>query len=148
MITPSDKAVTCTIHGWYTPNGKMPANKKCVAVGCDGRAAYHLCNQHALPGMVVEAGPDGTVVISTWLVAWAGRMRLITLNDYALGSFGGREAFEHRLAKQGYTIHGLISSEAELDAVAQRHRELRMTPWLPSLPESEDEQPYQLEDQN
>lgn len=142
MITPKDKPVTYTVHGWYMPNGKSPANKKCIAEGCDEWAAYHLCDQHAIPGMVVEAGTGDTFVISAWLVAWAGRMLLITLNDFTPGTlFGGREAFEDQLSKQGYTIQGLISSEAELDAATRRHPQLRMTPWVPTLPGSKDELP-------
>jgi hypothetical protein len=130
------------------PNGKAAANKKCSVEECDGWAAYHLCNEHVIPGMVVEVGRGNTVVISAWLVSWAARKRLIPLNDYSLGAlFGGRKAFEDRLRRQGYTIHGLISSEAELGAAAQRHPELRMTPWLPTLPDGKDELPPQLEDQ-
>jgi hypothetical protein len=148
MIAPNDEAITCTIHAWYMPNGKTATSKKCIVEGCDAEATYNLCNQHAIPGMVVEVGRGCTVVISAWLVAWAGRMRLITLNDYALGAFfGGRETFEDRLCKQGYTIHGLVSSEAALRDAAQRHPGLRMTPWLPDLPGNDAELLQQLEDQ-
>jgi hypothetical protein len=71
MMTPGDEAVNYTIHGWYMPDGKAAANKRCIVEGCDEWAAHHLCNQHAIPGMVVEAKPGNTFVISTWLVPFS-----------------------------------------------------------------------------
>ena len=67
-------------------------------------------------------------------------MRVITINDYALGTcFGGQEAFEDELGEQGFTIHHLIESQAELDAAKKRYPELQMIPWVPTLSDSEDE---------
>jgi hypothetical protein len=94
--------------------------------------------------MVVGRGTR-TFVISTWLVQRRNALRLITLNDYALGDlFGGRAGFESQLANQGYRVLGLISSLEELEATQLRHPGLQMTPWFPELPEGEDESPAAL----
>lgn len=69
--------------------------KTCVV--CGQQSIFHLCNKHALPGMVVECGRD-KFVISTWLVQRKRRKLLVTMNDFTLGDFfGGREGFERKL---------------------------------------------------
>jgi hypothetical protein len=91
--------------------------------------------------MVVGRGTR-TFVISTWLVQRRNALRLITLNDYALGDlFGGRAGFESQLANQGYQVLGLISSLAELEATKLRHPGLHVILWSPDLPDGDDESP-------
>ena len=108
------------------------------------RGRVQRCFHHAVAGMVVEAGTR-TFVIGTWLVERRNALRLITLNDYALGElFGGCAGFESQLANQGYRVLGLISSLEELEATQLRHPGLQMTPWSPDLPEGEDEPPAVL----
>lgn len=93
-----------TIDGWYNPIGDAPANNVCTVHGCGQVSTFHLCKKHAVPGMVVEA-LNNKGVVSIWLVEREGQMRLITLNDLALGDvFGGREFLEKRLHEQGYKI--------------------------------------------
>jgi hypothetical protein len=129
-----------TMHGWYVPDGKTRPGTRCVVKACNGEAAYHLCFNHAISGMVVEVGTS-LFVIGAWLVRKRNASRLITLNDYTLGNlFGGRAGFEARLANQGYRVLGLISSLDELF----RYPQLQMTPWSPDLPEGEDESPAVL----
>jgi hypothetical protein len=132
----SEEGMTARIHGWYSPIGNAQANNQCVVDGCGRESSFHLCNQHEIPGMVVEINGD-RFVISSWLVERAGQRRVITLNDYALGDlFGGREAFEDRLGVQGYKLHGLISGKEELEGT----RKLKFTLWSPDLPDGEDSQ--------
>jgi hypothetical protein len=133
-----------TMHGWYVPDGKTRPGTRCVVEACNREAAYNLCIHHAIPGMVGEVGTR-TFVIGTWLVKRRNALRLITLNDYALGElFGGCARFESQLTNQGYRVLGLISSLEELEATKLRHPGLQMTPWFPELPEAEDESPAAL----
>ena len=122
-----------TIHDWYDPTTNEPANSVCVVQGCCKRSTFHLCQKHALPGMVVESG-DRKFVISAWLVELEGRKCLITLNDYVLGDlFDGREAFEQRLRDEGYRIYHLVSSERDLGDIKRRNPDIPMGPWIPRV---------------
>jgi hypothetical protein len=81
-------------------------------------------------------------VVSLWLVEREDQLRLITMNDYALGYlFGGREAFEKRVQKQGYKIHHLISRLEQLETAKCRNPGLQYTLWSPDLPRGEDDLP-------
>lgn len=136
-----EKCRTVTLCGWYTPSGKAQSGNKCVVVECHRDATFHLCKRHAIPGMIVE-NEGGSFVTSFWLVERAGQMRLITLNDYALGDlFGGQQEFEHWLSVQGYKVHGLISSGEELKSTKQLYPGLRITSWSPNLPGGENDLP-------
>ena len=128
---------TVNICGWYAPSGETLAGNTCVVGGCTDGAAYHLCEKHAIPGVVTEV-QDKTFVIGLWLVERVGQFRIITLNDYALGvHFGGQQNFEDRLGEQGYKVHGLIAGQQELEAVKQQYPGLRFTLWSPDLPDGE-----------
>jgi hypothetical protein len=130
----SEKLSTPTILGWYSPIGNAQANNKCVVSGCNRDATYHLCEQHAVPGTVVEVNGEGFVV-SDWLAERAGQMCVIRVNDFALGDlYGGRQELEHQLSVQGYKVHGLISSEEEMEAAKKRYPGLQITRWPPNLP--------------
>lgn len=131
---------TATIHDWHSPFRNTQAHSNtCVVRDCGRESIFHLCDAHAIPGMVAEIR-DRKFVIGTWLVEREGRMRLITINDLALGDlFGGREAFEERLQAQGYKIHHLISRLEELETARRRNSGLRITLWSPDLPEGEDD---------
>jgi hypothetical protein len=129
-----------TIRGWHSPIGNRQAHSnKCMVRGCGRESIFHLCDMHASPGTVVEIR-GRKFVIGTWLVEREGRMRLITINDFALGDlFGGREAFEKRLQTQGYKIHDLISRPEHLETAQRRNPGLRFTLWSPDLPRGEDD---------
>jgi len=136
----SEKIPTPTILGWYSPIGTAQANNKCVVPGCNRDATYHLCEQHAVTGRVVEVNGEGFVV-SSWLVERAGQMCIIRVNDFALGDlYGGRQELEHQLSVQGYKVHALISSEEELEATKEHYPGLQITRWPPNLPDGEDSQ--------
>jgi hypothetical protein len=135
--TLSAKGCTAAIHGWYTPGGKVAANNECEFPGCFRKSSFHLCDQHAIPGIVVEVNGD-SFVIGHWLVERAGSTLLISLNDYTLGGLGGQQQFEDRLTGQGYKVHGLISSAEELKA--RRRSGLSSRLWSPNLPDGEDSQ--------
>lgn len=123
--------ITVTMHGWYDPTTNEPANGVCVVQECGQRSTFHLCKNHALPGMVAES-EDRKFVISTWLVEREGRKCLITLNDYALGDlFGGREAFEQQLRDEGYGIRHLVSRVRDLVDIKRRDPDIPMGPWIP-----------------
>lgn len=131
---------TATIHGWYRPVEDEPANNICVVQGCCQASSFHLCKKHAVPGMVVQMGNRDNYVVSVWLVEREGQMRLISMNDYALGDlFGGRDAFEKRLREQGYKIHELISRREQLETAKRQNPGLRFTLWSPDLPKGEDD---------
>jgi hypothetical protein len=136
----SEELPTPTILGWYSPIGNAQANNKCVVDGCHRHATYHLCEQHGVPGLAMEINGDGFVV-SSWFVERGGQMRIIPLNDYALGDlFGGRQAFEDRLGAQSYKVHRLISSHEEMEATKKQYPGLRATIWSPNLPDGKDGQ--------
>ena len=139
--TPGGHCEECrigTIHGWYSPIGSGLANNVCVVHGCGQESSFHLCKKHAIPGMVVEIGEGGKYVVSLWLVEREGQMRLMSLNDYALGNlFGSQEAFEKQLLDQGYKIHHLISRLEQLETAKRRNPDLRVTLWSPNLPAGE-----------
>src|SRR5262249_8870401 len=84
-------------------------------------AYFHLCHDHAVPGMVWKGAGQNTecgFVVSLWLVESAQGKRYFTLNDYAFGTtFGGRAGLERLLAGMGYQIIAVIASEAEAMAV-------------------------------
>jgi hypothetical protein len=131
---------TATIHGSYRPVGNAQAHSNnCVVLGCGRKSSFHLCDTHAIPGTVVEIH-GRKFVIGTWLVERKGQMRLITINDFALGDlFGGREAFEKRLHAQGYETHHLISRPEQLETARRRNPGLPFTLWSPDLPRGEDD---------
>jgi hypothetical protein len=135
-----EECSTGTIHGWYSPIGNGPAKNMCVVQGCGQESTFHLCKKHASPGLIVEVGSARKFVISLWLVERANQMRLISMNDYSLGTlFSGREAFENRLHEQGYKIHHLISRLEQLETAKRLNTELRFTLWSPDLPDDEDD---------
>ena len=131
---------TATIHGWHSPIGNTQGHSnKCVVRDCGLESIFHLCDTHAIPGTVVEIR-GRKFVIGTWLVEREGRMRLITINDFAFGDlFGGREDFEKRLQAQGYKIHHLISRPEQLETAKRRNPGLQFTLWSPDLPKCEDD---------
>jgi hypothetical protein len=132
---------TATIHGWYVPDKCYPRENRCVV--CDRQSTFHLCARHAIPGMVVEVENDSKAykyVVSNWLVERAGRLRLITMNDLAMGQlFGGYEGFERQLQEQGYQVRALIETFEELVALKHQNPGLAVILWSPNLPKGEDQ---------
>jgi hypothetical protein len=79
-------------------------------------------------------------VVSNWLVERAGRLRLITMNDLAMGQlFGGYEGFERQLQEQGYQVRALIETFEELVALKHQNPGLAVILWSPNLPKGEDQ---------
>jgi hypothetical protein len=133
-----EKCRTFSICGWYTPSGETQLGNKCVVEGCNRDAAFHLCKQHAVPGMVVK-GWGKPVVSSVWLIERAGQILLIVLNHWLLGTmYGGQQGFEEQLRVQGYKVHRLISSEEELNATKQRYPGLQAMCWSLNLTDDQD----------
>jgi hypothetical protein len=122
-----EKCLTVAVRGWFTPGGETQSGNKCVVGGCNRDAAFHLCEQHAIPGIITEY--DGVSrVISFWLVERGGKMQLIDLSDYVLGRlFDGQQGFEDCLGVRGFKVHRLISSEVEMEATKQRYPALSIT---------------------
>jgi hypothetical protein len=145
VANPGDHCEECrttTIQCWCDPIGNPRVNgNKCVVHGCGREAVYHLCENHAVPGMVVDVeGHNECYVISAWLAEREGRMDIILLNDYALGDlFGGRELFEKRLSEQGFKVHHLISNPDDFETVKRRYPEVQAIPWSLVYTEGETE---------
>ena len=124
----------------YSPIGNGPANNICVVQGCGQASSFHLCEKHAVPGMVVEMRKANEFVVSLWLVEREGQLRLICMNDYALGGmFGTGGAFEKRLSEQGYKIHRLMPRLEQLETAKRQNPGLPFTLWSPDLPKGEDD---------
>ena len=124
---------TVTLDSWYVPSKSGPQNSVCVVSGCGQPSTFHLCANHAIPGMIVEVR-NIKFVISTWLVERNGREYLITLNDFALGDlFENREAFEERLRDDGYKVHNLLSCPDDLFTIRSRDPEISVGPWIPAV---------------
>ena len=129
-----DECRTVTIKHWYDPiTSPRVNNNKCVADGCGRESNYHLCEKHAVPGMVMGIGrANECYVISLWLVERQGQTLLVTLNDYTLGNlFGSKEAFEKQLLEDGYIVHKFISTYQQLDRAKRLNPGLACSPWTP-----------------
>lgn len=114
-----DPLAAVDIIGWWAPEGKGQPGHKCVIEGCTKDAIHHLCEDHSLPGLLMDI-EDTHFVISYWLVECHGQMQILPLNDFALGEFGPKDIFEQWLGQQGYTVHRSISSAEELDSARKR----------------------------
>ncbi len=79
----------------------------------------NLCDNHRLPGVIGQVG-DSTMIVTAWSVERGDEIGIIGLNDWALGAlFSGREGFEAKLAKQGFTGVRNIGTLKELEAAKQ-----------------------------
>jgi hypothetical protein len=98
---------------------ELETKPKCAVRTCAEVAASigNLCNRHQVPGVVFES-PSRTYVVTSWYAEHEGTRGIVVLNDFALGDlFGGLEAFQAELMRQGFTaIHLLVTPEELADA--------------------------------
>lgn len=142
----------------------MKGQTRCAVNDCTNpiTGANNLCEQHRLPGFTVGGHGDGqgavaefedhdlsqyenTMIVTAWYAEHWDEWGIIYLCDWKLGvDFAGREGFERRLQKQGFTnVRNL--TPAELDAIQHnaqtskgRVNGKKMAgwggPWLPEYP--------------
>ncbi len=114
---------------------EMKGTTTCAVPECTMPVSYpnNLCDGHRLPGVVVTVD-DEPFVVTVWYAEHGDEVGLIHLADWRLGhDFGGRQQFEARLAKQGFTRVHNISTPEEIDAGPPPGKKVGdwFGPWLP-----------------
>jgi hypothetical protein len=94
---------------------ELETKPKCAVRSCAEVTASigNLCDQHQVPGVVFESS-NRTYVVTSWYAEHKGTRGIVVLNDFALGDlFGGQEAFQAELMRQGFTAIRLLATPEE-----------------------------------